>query len=614
MSGVARQRRFVAAVLLVAATAACGVPTSTEPLPVGKAPGFGGDVESPPVTLPGPDGAPDAKTLVERFLQAPAKGDWDPAASDQRIPQATEHARRFLTPEAARDWQPGNQITVVEVESVTPVSLDSVRVKVRGVGVLGVGGAIDPFDPLQGPSDYDLPFTAVRSDAFGGQYRLINAPDALLLSTQGLRELYEVRPVYFWDKRDRFLVPDRRYLSRGASRDKRIRAVVDRLLKGPSQFLESWVNTLPANTTRKGNPGVEESASKIVVDLSSAVSVSDKQLLRRIAAQLRWSLHPEALALALEIDGRPQGLFGDDSYLAYNPSASAAVAETDRLYVVADGRVVQHSTGARVPTVLEAAANTNVERAGVNRIRNSAAVVRVTGDTRELWIGRHGGETAAPQLTRVELPKAAAIGRPAFLPDVGNRVLVAADGVVYDVGDDATFRRVQAFEQYRDVGSIAVAPDGSRLAFLAGDRVYVTTLDSAAMTIGPARELYVPGLTRLREVAWGYEHQLVVAGATGLVEVAIDNGQREMITPQNLFAQEITHLAAVPRTAASGDVRGPIVLDVSGRVYNMYTSTGLDPVVVPGAQSPSARPSPSVSGAPAPAVPKLSAPFFLDVG
>jgi hypothetical protein len=610
-------RRFIAAavgVALVATAAACGVPTDRGPVDVGQAPGFGADVQSPPVKLPEPDDASDVPGLVKGFLQAAAKGDWDPASGDQRITQAIEQARKFLTPTAARDWQPSGPVIVVESVPEPQVSESQIRFSLHGVGFLNADGVVEP---LPTPLSANFTFTAEKSDAAGGRYRLTSVPPYLLLSTLGLRELYDVRPVYFWDQADRVLVPDRRYLSRGASRDKRIRAVVDRLLKGPSAFLDAVVNSLPNNTKSDSNPVVE--GSKIVVDLSSAVSVSDKQLLRRIATQLRWSLHPEVLDLQLNIDGRPQGTFSDDSYLAYNPSASPAVDEADRLYVVAGGTVVQHSTGARVPPVLEAPENSYVVSAAVNGIRNSAAVVRAIGGMRELWIGRYGRETAAPRLVRVALPPTTVMSRPSYLPDVGNRVLVAAGDHVYDVADDGTFKQVQFSAPVGPVTAVAVAPDGSRLAFVARDGVYVTTINSATTPASVAqapRQLYTGPMGKPLAVAWAYEHQLVVASATELMEVAIDSAHRAPIALPNLFAQKINQLASVPRTATSGEVRGPIVVDVDGRANYVFTSSGLRAVEMPGTatQSAAPRPSPSGSREPTPAQPVLSAPFYLDVG
>jgi hypothetical protein len=603
---------------LAVAVAGCGVPNSSDPEVVGRAPGFG-PVPRADVRVPVPDGAAGPQPLVERFLQAAAAGDWDTAGREQRVQRAAEHARTFLSPEFANNWQPGNtQIVVVDVTSMTP-GVDYVDVTMRPVGVLKDYGILDSLPTgtdISGLSSFKF---KVDGSGPGGELRIATAPGSVLLSTAGLRELFDVRPVYFWDLQNRTLVPDRRYLARGLSPDKRAREIVDRLRVGPSDFLASTVNPLPANTSTD-NPVLQ--SNKIIVNLSETVPTNDPQLLRRIASQLRWSLHPETVPLELQIAGRSQGTFAGTEYLADNAAQAALgsnpalpLNEQDRLYGVVNGQVVAASTQ-NPPAILASPQNNQVVAAAMrgNPDRAEVALVRQIDGKPELWLGRFRGDTEGAQFVRAAMPAVKTMSRPSFL-HTGERVLVAADGELYDVDPSGRAQQVAGLApELRGARAVSVSPDGTRVAIVTAQRVLVATLDTSAPTakLVRIRALDTPGLTLLRAVAWSYEHQLVVAGGDRLVEVSIDNGSYMSITPENLGTLEITHVASLPVPVQPNrdTTRGPTVIEAGSLGYYAYSQ--MLPITTRSVPAPSAAPTPSRSPSAPTAPPPLRAPFFIE--
>lgn len=608
------RRKFLAGIAggaFAAALSGCGVPTSSKPTAVGKAPREGGGGDRAEARIPTTEGISSPQDLLSRFLQAPATGDVDPAARRERIERATRYARLFLTAEAGSEWQPGPQIVLVDVTDVRN-GFDDVTATLQPVGVLNDFGGVDKTPDLAVDLG-QLRFTVERVAGPDGGLRLTGKlPNLLMLSTDGLNDLFDVQPIYFWDPEYRYLVPDRRYMSRGVSREKRIKEVVDRLIRGPSEWLTPVVVPLPDGTTLIDLPVPDE--SKIPINLSSAVAgLGDR--LRNLAWQLRWSLQSENLPVALRIDGREQFTEAGTDYREKNPALQVEVPESDRLYGVVDNKVVRLSGGQQLP-VLAAAENAAVVTAAVSRgrRRDVAALVRqpVPDAPPELWVGRHDHDTP-PRYVRVELPGAGVVGQPSYLPGVSRRFLVAAGGQLYDVEAEGTVRQVAvpASHGAGAVTAVAVAPDGRRLAMIAGGRALVFTVDpeTAPVSLSTPRDLALGTLTNPQAVAWTLEHQVIVAGAAALVEVSVDNARRNPIAV-GIDKTQLVGVACVPRSPIDGLGNAVIVETASpAGSYRVYTS-GLEPVSI--AVDPQASPSPSGKGT-AQNKPVVRAPFYLHI-
>jgi hypothetical protein len=336
--------------------------------------------------------------------------------------------------------------------------------------------------------------------------------------------------------------------------------------------------------------------------------------LRRIAWQIRWSLHGPSTTPDVEVQvaGREQLVDSDSTFLTYNPSQprpGQGSPDEDRLFGVLDGRVVPVSPSATVPSILQQPENSGVVLAAVNRASNAAALVRRDENGRPtLWIGRNNGE---PRFVQASFPAApAALSRPSFVPGGDGRVLIAGDGVLWDVTPDGVARSVPL--AVGDVTAVSVAPDGARVALVAGGTAVVAPLDaSGGLAVGTPLRLYTPDVPQVRGIGWRSEDQVVVGGPSALAEVTIDNGIQASIAPDNLAGGLVTQVASVPGNPFDG-TSGSVVVEIGNQqAYYAYRSGLVQIVPLPGT---SASPSPSASASAGTdsAVPRMSAPFYVD--
>jgi hypothetical protein len=261
--------------------------------------------------------------------------------------------------------------------------------------------------------------------------------------------------------------------------------------------------------------------------------------------------------------------------------------------------------------------NSLVESAALSRSKASAALVRTTTPTSGgLWLGRYNDALGATQYTGPVLP-ARTISRPVWLDRPRPRVLVAVDGELWDVPESAPSRASDVTPS--GVGAItalAVAPDGRRVALVAGGRVFVAVLNFApegdSLSVGATREVYTTGLVGAVAVAWTTEDSLVVAGTvssggSGLLEVSIDGALSEILRTDGLGASVITQVVAVPRDPTTGSF-GPIMIEAAGRAYRRH-STAIEPIAV-SSGLPTPGPTPKPHGTTA--TYELTAPFYLN--
>jgi hypothetical protein len=623
-------RMIYALGLVVTVAAGCGVPGSGEPVVLDNAPGAGGPAApTENVDLPEPERGITASALVEKYLQVGAAADWTPdLLKDERIAAAQALARSFLSQTGKDTWAaaPGGSVDVIAVTSIEQKSFDTVTVAYRRVGTLEADGTITP---VGGSATFTFKIAQLGAT---GPLLLDSAPPNLLpLSLDGLRTLFQVRPIYFWSRTTQSLVPDRRYLSRHVSAAKRVKTIVDRVLAGPSDSIAAAVIDRPA-TASLGN--AELNGNNVVVNLPVTEQTNQDDLLRRLASQLRWSLHPDRYSVELQVGGRRERTYSDTDYEADNwslPQTSLNRNEL-RLFGAVDGKVVPLDREARAPSILALPENVNVVAAALNVKQNSAALVRSGGGKQQLWVGRPPAAQAAPQFRPASFPSLAiapsTFSRPSYLPGAGARVLIVGDGHLYDV--DLGSGVASEVTVPPNIGSpvgVSVAPDGARIAIVTAAKAWVATIDSSKTpaAIGTdadsMREVYVGEQPSLQAVGWYYEHQIVVGGRFGggsaLIVAAIDGGALATVAAENLIGTQITQLSAVPRDPAGEDSAGSLVIETVASqsspplAYQTFVSGGLEQIRPPSSGS---SPSPSGSGSGGSTQPpRVTAAFYADV-
>lgn len=604
----------LAAALLAPLLAGCGVPSSSKPVVVGAATPRGLSSDQAPITKQGPDRTIDAQELVRRYLHAMAWGN-ETTVDDKATDTAVTFAKNFLTQDARNDWQPSSDIVVVHARLNLPVSTpNGIRVEVatQPVGVLDSKGVIVPRQNLT-PETYQ--FTVVPAPDGSGLRIGTPLPPRMLLSDDALTTLYEPWPVYYWDTNYRTLVPDLRYISRAQTPANRDVELAAWLRDEPSEYLRPVVNKVPSAIELKDRP--VRDGTRLRINLSSKAASPQIQL-SKFVAQLRWTLRWFTGTVDLQIEGQHQNLDNVEVFGNNNPAAVPDGQVDQPRFCVVDGRVHQLSGDAIPLSVLSNDANTGVVSAAIIHGAQQAALVRQDGPGKvRLWLGAQQQDTMRYQQTDLV---ASSTSRPVGIAGSPGRVLIAADGRLFDIPfttrqkADVTPQDVRAA-----VADVSVAPDGRRIALVAGGLAYVGVLqiqpDGSSVPVAQLRPVPA-GLVDVTAVAWSREEYLVVAGRSAgqsaLVEATIDGALITPLQVRNLPSATITQVVADPVIRPNDPPegqRGLMMLEANGHSYNVYSSNAYSGSVVDLSTDPAfASPSPAPGKEP----PAVTAPFFLD--
>jgi len=570
----------LAALLVALAAAGCGVPGRTDVVVDGKGqeadvPGSSG-AEALPL---GPDGVGNnVPEFVKRFLEAPA-GDWDGAAA---------RVKRFLSPEQQASWQAPREITVIRLRDgkpdIKPTSPYEVVLDVLPIGLLTSRGTLEP-PRVQSFTTYR--FTVGQVD--GNLAVLTPPPGVMLLTDAALHQWYEQRPIYFWDTGRTSLVPDLRYLPRAVEKGARPKLLIDWLIGGPADWLQAGVLGLPDGSKQLRNAYTDK--GRLIVNLSDAATGQGRDL-DQLLAQLCWTLRDDFtgnVELQIEFQKRAEGSSSD--YLDRNPVYRLADRGPE-LFAVAGGAVRRVQFGAvKVPDEvphIEPAVNKNVRYAAL--ANGYAALVRTEGDALRLWVGPEFVATSLVVKT---------MSRP-VLVDGQNAGYVAADGKLYRfTRGNSKVTEVAVAGLSGGVTSIALAPDGRRLAVVAGGRPYVVGLGGDGdAPAGAARPVPAP-LSDLTAITWLSETNLAMAGRrsgkVALARVSMDGAV--INNQQDLNTSPVIQLVSFLENPVNG-IGGSIMLEADNQAYEVYSSL-VDPI------PPQRLAGPPVKTAPV-------APFFLE--
>ncbi len=468
---------------------------------------------------PGPGKGDSPTQVVKGFLLAMTA-----------VPLTTSVARSFLTEDAQPAWNP-NRSTVVYQDSAIDLVPDGVRVTLGDAQHLDSrGGWLGSVGAGNGRLDLRL----VRD---GGEWRIANPPDAVVVPEWYLDSRFTPVNLYFFDQTNRVLVPDRIYLPRG---ERRPSTLVRALLAGPGADI--------ADVTRSAFPPATQLDLSVLVGpdgtaevpLSKDVQKLSGARLSRVAAQLAWTMRQVPGLSRIRItsgddpvtlpDGRRD--FSVQEGDAFSPTVRDA---SDRLFGVDRGRIVAERRGKTEP------APGPFGRPGYS-LRSIAVSV---DESRIAEVGGDGGTvfgwTSREGVSR--LYRGRNVLRPSYdmfgglwLVDrtsAGARVLHRSGGQISPV----TMPGVSG----RDVRAFVVSRDGTRLAAVvatsAGNRVVSANLlrTDAGDLIRPTPARRISSLPddlgRVVDLTWRSPNDLAVLGRS----------------------QDVSQVAFVPLDGSPGD-------------------------------------------------------------
>lgn len=199
--------------------------------------------ERPPVdfafTPSGPQAGAEPREIVQGFLDAAIApdGGW-------------KAAKQFLSESFADEWDPAagtvvdtaSRRALVEPEPVaeaTPTAVPDassntkISITVTAVATVDAAGVYTSSESAEMQLDFEL---ATQPD---GQWRIIAAPDGVLLDRFSFENVYDDYNLAFFDPTWSFLVPDTRWYPDVTA----VRDIVNGLLDGPSPWLAGAVST-----------------------------------------------------------------------------------------------------------------------------------------------------------------------------------------------------------------------------------------------------------------------------------------------------------------------------------------------------------------------------------
>ena len=215
-------------------------------------------------------------------------------------------ARQYLSNSFAPEWNPSASVLVREQASTLLESQGGVQVVVPAVAAVDASGR---YQDLGVGDPVELPFTLVQE---GGQWRIDQARDGVVLLRQQFETLFSQRPLYFYDPTYRYLVPDLRWFPSTADAPTRI---VEALLAGPAAPLVSSVESAFPVGTRLSRQSVSTTGGVAEVALNDVVAAADSVTRQRMKLQLTTALlGGQVSSVRVSVDGRAVTIpdFGED--------------------------------------------------------------------------------------------------------------------------------------------------------------------------------------------------------------------------------------------------------------------------------------------------------------
>ena len=481
--------------VLSALTACIRMPTDGPVVTTGQA---GDQTEAGPTFFePSPPQPGESPTeIVRHFLEAMTA-----------TPIRTGIAREFLSEGAQRSWNPQQSILTYTGPTV-PRGVRSVEVSLTDVNRLDArgrweGAVSEDKSTITFPMDIDT----------DGQWRIAEAPDALIVPQSWFAERFMQVSLYFLDPAARILVPEPVFLPR----DEQLpTALVRGLFDGPAPDLREVERSfLPPVDTTALSVQIDDGVASVAV--SEEVSLTSRELDLAIT-QLSWTLGQVqgVSSVRLEAAGAPVNLPGEGPEYGIERGRDfdpAGFPSSTALYGLRNGVVVSgDDTSAMDPVAgplgrddaLVGARSLSVS------VRGDVAAVVSQDGTRMFTASVDDPAAAVEEVAR----NATDLLRPAW--DSGGRLWLldrtefgAVVSVLRQSGPKAVDVPGVSGERVRQ---FLISRDGSRLVSVVrrdgGDVLLVNRVSrddrGRVKSVGPARRLTWPGSDRtsVRGIAW----------------------------------------------------------------------------------------------------------------
>lgn len=281
-----------------------------------------------------PQPGASALAIVDGFL-----------AAMTAYPVQTSVARQFLAQEAQTSWNP-DEATITYADVTTPSATGA------GVSVtLRDPESLDAQGGWEGPLPEDERVLAFEMAVEDGQYRIREAPDALIVPASWFAQRFRQVSLYFFDRTAQILVPEPVFVPRG---EQLATTLIDGLLAGPGEDLAGIARSFlpPGLSVGLSVPVTADGVAEI--SLVGEAGTQNPEVVEKILAQLTWTLRQEPsiravrLAIGDEQVRLPGGVsdYGVDDAPDYDPTGYQS---SRLLYGLQDGLLVSGEPDALSP-------------------------------------------------------------------------------------------------------------------------------------------------------------------------------------------------------------------------------------------------------------------------
>jgi hypothetical protein len=448
-------------------------------------------------------------------------------------------ARQYLAIESAEIWNPLTGIEIYE-SSTIEVAVDSTNLTVGAskIGTISDTGRYQSGDP---GGQISKSFELAKDP--GGQWRILNLSDGILLSSGDVDRSFRSFPIYFFNTDLTSLITDSLLVP--VSNSGAATSLVRSLLEGPSAYLSPVATSaFPVGTTLTyGSVPILNGIAQ--VDLSKEILGANEVTRRALSAQLVWTLSALAnvSAVQISVSGQPFVLSNlgslqtlqDWQSLSPLPDSDLItlnVIRNENIFSV-DGEIETLKFVSPAPLAFVSTNPDDTMVATVSADRKSLQVIRASDS--KFRLVAQGDEISKPTWDQ---------DGNIYFSDFGQGVReVSSDGSLRVVAVDVT--TLGTSEQVKQV---AVSSDGVRVAVVLSDGTQdVIAVGAIFKTADETRIIGLHrierSITSVRDIAWSSPTSIAVLGSDEstselLFDVSLLDGKSKLFSTP-IGAQQI---------------------------------------------------------------------------
>ena len=448
-------------------------------------------------------------------------------------------ARQYLAIESTETWNPLTGIEIYESSTIEVVG-DSTNLTVGAskLGTISDTGRYQSGDP---GGQISKSFELAKDP--GGQWRILNLSDGILLSSGDVDRSFRSFPIYFFNTDLTSLITDSLLVP--VSNSGAATSLVRSLLEGPSAYLSPVATSaFPVGTTLTyGSVPILNGIAQ--VDLSKEILGANEVTRRALSAQLVWTLSALAnvSAVQISVSGQPFVLSNLGSLQTLQDWQSLSplpdpdlinlnVIRNENIFSV-DGEIETLKFVSLAPLAFVSANPDDTMVATVSADRKSLQGIRASES--KFWLLAQGDEISKPTWDQ---------DGNIYYSDFGQGVReVSSDGSLRVVAVDVT--TLGTSEQVKQV---AVSSDGVRVAVVLSDGTQdVIAVGAIFKTADETRIIGLHrierSITSVRDIAWSSPTSIAALGSDEstselLFDVSLLDGKSKLFSTP-IGAQQI---------------------------------------------------------------------------